>query len=174
MFIAENLNKLVNNYLVEAKADWDNLSAYLTAYGDLGTKAIETFKKFKDRLKGQERDIYYWVKQDDPEAFIYRMNELRNTKSKTQLDKDARQRGSELVAENDDWKVYKITNHEASCQLGKGTKWCITMDTPEYWDGYAQEDYAFYFFIRKKPRGDNFDKIALQYDADSNFVAEFW
>lgn len=156
----------------EAKEDWMKLDQHLWQYPNQKDHVVEIFKTKKARLKPEERDLYFWLKKD-PEDFIYRMNELDSSVSKSEQ-KRIEKEDAVKVAENKDWTVYKIYSHEASCLYGKGTKWCITMKEPTYWDRYTEDDVSFYFFIRKQPKGDKWDKIALQYDSDSDTIEAFW
>lgn len=161
---------LDEEYLIEAKDDWIKLENHLASYQEIGSKAIELFKKFKSRLKAEERDLYYWLKKD-PEDFIYRMNELEAAPTRSQKSADAKS-GADFITENEGWKVYKINTHEAARLYGKGTKWCITMSESHYWDNYTKDGDRFYFMIRKSPLQDEFDKIAIQVTIDREI--KFW
>ena len=164
---------LDEEYLTESKEDWDKLFKFAaTDPPEIGGHAVEVFKAHRNRLKGEERDLYYWIRNGNPEEFIWKMNELETTATLSQK-KKADKIGATLVAENEGWRVYKIETHEAARLYGKGTKWCITMKNPEYWESYT-EDGSFYFIIRKKHKGDQFDKIAVQIDNDYNSVEWFW
>jgi len=143
--------KVVRDILSEAKADNDKLIAYV------GEDEANRFFKMKDRLKGSEKDLYYWLKKE-PQELTDRLDELENEKTRSQVDKEAKQ-GAELVAENDYYKVYKINTFEAAKKYGANTKWCITgkesgwiKDSNEnkYWKQYTDEGIEFYFFISKK------------------------
>ena len=143
--------KVVRDILLEAKADNDKLIAYV------GEDEANRFFKMKDRLKGSEKDLYYWLKKE-PQELTDRLDELENEKTRSQVDKEAK-KGAELVAENDYYKVYKINTFEAAKKYGANTKWCITgkesgwikdENENKYWKQYAEEGIEFYFFISKK------------------------
>ena len=69
--------------------------------------------------------------------------------------------GSETVWENQDL-ILKFVGNRESCQLyGKGTKWCITMRDEADFEEYAWVNIVFYFLLRRSPKGDPFDKVAL-------------
>jgi len=84
--------------------------------------------------------------------------------TKSELEKEAKIKGAEKVFENDKAFVYRITTWEASCLYGKGTKWCISgeSDSHHFYDYFMK--YAIYFVIRKQPKRDNYDKIAILVD----------
>ena len=132
---------------------------------------FEQFKALKPRIQdAEQRDIDSWAKQgwDKFQTFV---DELKGTKSKNQIKKQEKSEGAELIAENDDWKVYKITSHEASKRYGSNTKWCITQDEDTHWASYAKK-YNFYFIISKKKRESPWNKIALMVDTDGKET--FW
>lgn len=140
-----------NHLLTEAKADNDKLIAYV------GEDEANRFFKMKDRLKGSEKDLYYWLKKE-PQELTDRLDELENEKTRSQVDREAK-KGAELVAENDYYKVYKINTFEAAKKYGANTKWCITGkesgwikdgNENKYWKQYTDEGIEFYFFISKK------------------------
>lgn len=143
--------KVVRDILLEAKADNDKLIAYV------GEDEANRFFKMKDRLKGSEKDLYYWLKKE-PQELTDRLDELENEKTRSQVDREAK-KGAELVAENDYYKVYKINTFEAAKKYGANTKWCITgkesgwvkdENENKYWKQYTGNGIEFYFFISKK------------------------
>lgn len=148
--------------LTEAKVDIDRF----VAWG--GQELYDKFIKLKPRLKSPENDVTYWTSTKTPrkpEELETKLGELELTKTKSQLDSEARE-GAELVAENDSFLVYKIKNFEASKKYGKNSTWCIAgskqwirndMQPNQYWDRYKNDGIIFYFFIRK----DNTDKYAF-------------
>ena len=149
---------LQEDLLTEAKADTDKLIAHV------GEDEANRFLKLKDRLKGAEKDLYYWIKKE-PEELTKTLDALEATPTRSQKDKEAG-KGAELVAENDYYKVYKINTFEASKKYGANTKWCITgkesgwikdENENKYWKQYTDRGIEFYFFISK----DNKHKYAL-------------
>ena len=139
---------------------------------------FDKFKKLRDsKIKSTEdKNIDNWAKKDfkDFKEFV---NKLGEEKSKSQLEKETKMEGAELVAENELWKVYRITTHAAARIYGSGTKWCITEPNSEYWDNYIREN-NFYFFISKLPKDSDetgegqWYKIALS--VDTNGTEVYW
>lgn len=66
--------------------------------------------------------------------------------------------------------VVRPNSEEASCYYGQGTQWCIAAtNSRNYWDDYANDQGAVFFFILDKDaqlREDERDKIALVYDTN--------
>ena len=46
--------------------------------------------------------------------------------SKADKRRSDKERGAELIYQDDLWKVYRITTYSAAKIYGSGTKWCIT------------------------------------------------
>ena len=136
--------------LKEAKADFDRMANILVDY-DLANSneavlLVKKFKDFKDRnlIKGRDRDISTWYSR--PVEFIDFIEDLENKKSKTQKNKQAK-KGAELVAKNNEWKVYRIYTHTASCLYGKGTKWCTAGKDSRYFRDYKKRGIVLYYVI---------------------------
>jgi hypothetical protein len=156
----------MSNNLLEAKADIQKLVDFA------GKDIADRFLALRNKIKGQEKDLYYWIKNKTPNDLETYLNSFENTKSSTQLKKDTADKGAKLVDETEHWKVYKILTFDAAVKYGKDTKWCITGARGEgdrYWKMYTRSNATFYFFISKidyDPRGRD-SKFALAlYPAD--------
>jgi hypothetical protein len=135
---------------------------------------IADFKKLKDQNrigKVEDRNIDNWGKKPF-EKFQEFIDRLKSERSMTKQRKLKKMEGAELRAENDDWRVYKITTHEAAMIYGSGTRWCITKYDGEDWREISF-DNDFYFLISKnRPKDDPWYKIALQVDRDGSKI--YW
>jgi hypothetical protein len=148
--------------LNEAKADTQQLVDFA------GKDLADRFLNIKHRLKGQEKDLYYWIKNKSVAELEQTVSSVENTSSSTKKRKQSAQEGAGLVCETEHWKIYHITSFEASQYYGRDTRWCITGinnygDT--YWNQYTSQGVAFYFLISKQDydsRG-KFSKIAIAY-----------
>ena len=122
---------------------------------------FDQFKTLKPRIpEAEKRDIDQWAKQDW-EKFKTFIDELKGTKSKSEIKKLEKMEGAELVTENDGWFVYHITSHAASRRYGSNTKWCITQPSSQHFDNYIKTN-NFYFLISKIKRTSPWNKIAVQ------------
>ena len=146
--------------LNEAKADTQKLVDFV------GADYADKFLAIKHRLKSPENDLYYWIKNKEPQELIDTINNLESTATNKEV-RDESKSGGILVAENEDWKVYHITTFEASQFYGRDTKWCITgidNNGDKQWKDYHdRRGVEFYFFIKKNDynnRGTN-SKYAL-------------
>lgn len=158
----------MNESLTEAKADTERFLKWISdgyksmkysdwASGVYAKEAVDVFNKYKNSLKGEQRDIYSWMKKPFSEfaSLVSSLQKKDDEKAEVARKEDE---GAELVYENDDWLVYEITNYEASVKYGKGTKWCISgskrwengKNGREHWDGYHESGILFYFFINRK------------------------
>lgn len=153
----------VNDNLHEARADIEKLKNHLASVSDKAFDYVDDFidLKNKNKIKGSESDIYYWLKKD-PQELIKFIEEKINSVTNTQSKKHLKVSGSRFVCSNDYWNIYAILNHDACKIYGKNTKWCITEQSDYYWRKYLLQNYRFYFAIKKIPNFDSFDKVALQ------------
>lgn len=150
-----------NNFLVEAKADIERFKNWLLQYsnGDEEslTSYLDYFLSIRNNIKSPYNDFYYWIKNSTQKDFLEYIIQLKNDREEKNRVKTAEKEGAELIYSDNDWKVYHITNYEASAKYGKGTKWCIT-GTERWNDGNSGEEtfkeyheknnVEFYFFIK--------------------------
>ena len=118
---------------------------------------VDMFLNLKQRIKSPYNDFYYWMKNSTQNDFIDYINKLSKEVEDRKQAKQKEKDGAELIYSDDTWKVYHITNYEASAKYGKGTKWCIT-GTKRWNDGedgketfldYHEKNHVeFYFFIK--------------------------
>jgi hypothetical protein len=131
-------------------------------------------------------DLLNWFennksKLDDKDINKYTVYSLQSTfnkvgVSKSQKQKEIKGEGAKLIYENDEYLLYEIYNHEASCYYGSGTKWCITGKNPNNpdggsysWDSYRKEGAGFMFLIKKNGDMDDvYYKIAIAYTDKDN------
>jgi hypothetical protein len=115
-------------------------------------------------------------KIDEKDINKYTVDTLQSTFdsigiSKSQKQKEIKGDGSKLIYEDDEYLLYEIYNHEASCYYGSGTKWCITGNNPnnpnggsQSWDMYTEEGAKFMFLIKKNGVMDDiYYKVAIAY-----------
>jgi hypothetical protein len=161
MFLNEEFLEIYEELseLNEAKADTQKLIDFA------GEDLANRFLAIKNKLKGSEKDLYYWIKKTPEELETFLTN-AEQKKSKTQIKKEVAGEGAKLVCSTQHWDVYNITTYEAAQKYGRDTKWCITGINnwgTSYWQDYKYNKGAnFYFLIAKE----NYDPRAL----DSKFA----
>ena len=142
--------------LVESKQDIEKFKQWA------GEELANRFFAVKDRLQGNQKDIYYWMglekqwgKQGALQELSSTLRELENIPSKKERQELAKG-GSTKVYEDNDWLVLRIDTYEAAVKYGKGTQWCITgnnsYDGRTDFDMQSEGVYDFYFFIPKNPK----------------------
>ena len=85
---------------------------------------FELFKELKkrDKIKNKdEKNIDRWGKKTFQEFKSF-VDQLTETRTKSQDKKLKKMEGAELVAQNDDYYIYRITTHDAVLAYGSGTK----------------------------------------------------
>ena len=129
---------------------------------------LDLHKKLKDmkRLKTDDINIDVLAKGKTFDDFKSLMSRYSEKDTATKKDK-FNELKNKIVAENDEWTVYKIDTAEEAYLFHGLTKWCIVSgsksDAEEYFDLYTLERNSnFYFIVRKNPIDDKWDYIALQ------------
>ena len=119
-----------------------------------------------------------------PDIYTYRPQDLaslRDNLLKLQRAKDRKRRERErlyriegemetdVVYDASDLVVRHIKNKQASVHHGLGTKWCISMLREGHFEDYEAQNATFFFFERKTPQNDEFDKMALMLPRGSSW-----
>lgn len=153
----------VNDNLHEARADIEKLKNHIASATSNPQHYVDIFidLKNKNQISGANSDIYFWIKKPAKDLIDFIEEKSRNT-SKSKNKKNLKLAGSRFICDNDEWLIYSITSHDACRYYGRNTKWCITEESDFYWRKYLLQGYRFYFCLRKSPKYDSFDKIALQ------------
>ena len=116
------------------------------------------------------RDIYSYRPQDlahlrDALSKVERAQNKKR-KARERLYKIEGAMDADVVWQSDSLVVRHIRNKQASVHYGLNTKWCIAMNREGYFDDYESHNATFFFFERKKPVGDEYDKSALMFSRD--------
>jgi hypothetical protein len=129
---------------------------------------LDLHKKLKDmrRLKDTEINIDVLAKGKSFDEFKSLMSRYSEKDTATKTDKFNELKNN-IIAENEEWVVYKIDTAEEAYLFHGLTKWCIVsgseFDAEKYFDQYVFESNSnFYFIVRKNPIRDKWDYIALQ------------
>ena len=131
---------------------------------------FEKFKALRDKnkLSGNEKNIDLWAKNSF-EEFKNKLDELSKEKTKTAKKKEARTEGAKLIAENEGWRVYEISNHKAAMLYGSDTKWCITQADGEDYNNYSDTNNIYYLLSKTlNTRENTWAKVALLVDSAGN------
>jgi len=124
---------------------------------------FELFKELKkrDKIKNKdEKNIDRWGKKTFQEFKSF-VDQLTETRTKSQDKKLKKMEGAELVAQNDDYYIYRITTHDAVLAYGSGTKWCITQPDGRYWKQYSARNNFYFFIAKHKSKNDPLYKVAM-------------
>ena len=124
--------------------------------------------------------------------YLNRFNEISSNLSKTDIYQykslgelvddikkyDSRNRRSPEILKDtnlvyDDGRYFVVNplSSKASCQYGKGTKWCTASENPEQFNKYNDDGKIFYIIDRRLKQGDPLYKIALlkKFEGDEMF-----
>ena len=134
---------------------------------------VDLFHKFAGQRYAVDGDNWERI---HPDIYSYKpkdLAKLRDALLKFQSAQDAKRKERErlyhidgdmdvdVVHEDADLVVRHIKNKAASAHYGLGTKWCISMLRESYFENYEVNNATFFFFERKVPKGDDYDKMAL-------------
>jgi hypothetical protein len=98
----------------------------------------------KNLIKNKDINSYKFLSQLKTEV-----SRLENKTSKTQIKKDIKVSGSDVVYEDNVVKVVNPKTHEASKIYGSNTKWCTTEKDPKTWNDYSNRAIKMYYFLPK-------------------------
>jgi hypothetical protein len=101
------------------------------------------------------------------------LNKLKRAQDKKRREREKLYRiqggvEADVIYDSDDLIVRHIKNKNASIHYGHATKWCISMSREGYFEDYETHNATFFFFERKKPAGDEFDKVCLMMPREQN------
>ena len=141
-----------------------------------GQRLERTGAQVRRARRAHQRLNYGDSNQVHPDVNTYRpqdfaklrdlLNKLKRAQDKKRKEREKLYRieGSveaDVVYDSDDLIVRHIKNKNASIHYGHDTKWCISMTQEGYFEDYETHNATFFFFERKKPVGDEFDKVCL-------------
>ena len=165
---------IANNqkYLEWIARDYMNSVAQNDLYLEMVLDAVKTFDRKRNNLK--VKDLYSYDSYND-------LNDaLNNLKKRQRVIKTHEQ--SEVVYEDDRFKVVVPESHDASCYYGAGTRWCTAAkDKPFHFKSYNQEGKLFYILDKTLPTSNPYYKVALSrkysggksfYDAPDDLISD--
>jgi len=116
-------------------------------------EAVSQFEKWKSHLP--QKDLYQYKSLEEVEEALenYKKEKTRNIKTHDE---------SEVVYEDDRFKVVVPRSHDASCYYGAGTKWCTaTKGNDNHFSSYDKEGKLFYILDKQTPTSNPNYKVAL-------------
>ena len=114
---------------------------------------VEEFDRVRPNLK--KLDLYqYDNRQEVTDALeAWKKEKIRNIETHKE---------SEVVFEDDRFKVVVPKSHTASCYYGAGTKWCTaSKDADHHFTNYDKDGKLFYILDKSAPTSDKYYKVAL-------------
>ena len=139
--------------------------------GTLST--VEEFDRVRPNLK--KKDLYQYSNRQEVVTALqdWEKEKTRNIETHSE---------SEVVYEDDRFKVVVPNSHTASCYYGAGTRWCTaSLDNPGHFTNYDKEGKLFYILDKTAPTSNQYYKVALNktykggntyYDARDSSIAD--
>jgi hypothetical protein len=78
--------------------------------------------------------------------------------SKRQEKQKAKASGSTKLYEDENFLFIRINSKQACVEYGKGTIWCITMESASFYEEYSMSNVVFYFLIKKDEENEDGEK----------------
>jgi hypothetical protein len=126
----------------------------------------------------QVKDITFWsktrikpvlgIKGPTLKTMHQLLNRLSALKSRSDFNKLKSTKDIDIVYQDERFFVARPITKEASCALGKGMSWCITLPTSDYFNEYSGEGKVFVFIIDRFASDDNYWKVAVEGEIDSS------
>ena len=163
MYNRKKLIKVLSRLVQADYTDVKKLFLKQNAHSQEINEYFELFKELKkrDKIKNKdEKNIDLWGKKTFQE-FKNFVDKLTETRTKSQEKRLKKMEGAELVAQNDDYYIYRITTHDAVMAYGSGTKWCITQPNGKYWQQYSARNDFYFFIAKNKSKDDPLYKVAM-------------
>lgn len=157
----------------------ESKATYLQKYKDEADakKIVDAFWQIKSRLHAPENDIDWWIKKpfNALKDFVLSFDNQSNVKTRRAeaVYQEAIDNGAELLDERNGYEFWYIPTYDAMKVIGRDyknrpAKWCVASDDPSFWyENYDQSE--FIVLVRKQPKHDEFDKVAIQFEDGGNY-----
>lgn len=165
---------IANNqkYLEWIARDYMNSVVQNDLYLEMVLNAVETFDRKRNNLT--KKDLYSYT------DYNQLTQALDNLKERQRVIDTHEQ--SEVIYEDDRFKVVVPESHDASCYYGAGTKWCTASKDSDYqFKNYNREGKLFYILDKTLPTSNPYYKVALNktykggksfYDAPDKLISD--
>jgi hypothetical protein len=118
-----------------------------------------------------------YMKEKDIYSPIYRnIFNLFEQNKKAQEIKDEksfnREEHVDVIHETDEYIIVRPKTHKGSLKYGANTRWCTaSKDNPSTFNSYSKNKFLIYL-VRKKTKGNYWDKVAFYCQNDKNFLTD--
>lgn len=165
----------VNYFFCEINRDWNSmigknmsfteqfeLQSIINVIGRVRNfKTFFTFCEYNEKNKIKNNDLSRLKSFDElSEEIIYADNKI----SFEEIDKQIIN-----IYEDDEWKIIKPLSRAASIKYGKGTKWCVSSVSSDYFIDYATRGLLIFVINKQKTKA----KIAIHKNLET-LVIGFW
>lgn len=132
---------------------------------------VDKFWQIKSRLRTPQNDIDWWMKKPFAElkSFVFNFD-IRNKAERRQdsYRQTAEENGANLLGVESGYEIWYVPTYDAMQALGRfykgrSARWCVASDDPDFWFDNHEND-EFVVLIRQIPKGNEFDKIAIQFE----------
>lgn len=134
----------------------------------------------KNKIQGSDRDIGSIRNWEQFEAVVIAARSIVTKSSKKK--KSGSNKNGIVVYEDDRWHVAIPFNWTGAKHFGRGVKWCITFNAPNYWMTYFWKKGSHFYVITDKPANqvqvsdqdkDPLNRVCAEVDKDGVLV-DMW
>lgn len=132
-------------------------------------RIIDEIKLFDSLLPYmKEKDIYSPIYRDISNLFEQneKAQEIKDEKSFN------REEHVDVIHETDEYIIVRPKTHKGSLKYGANTRWCTaSKNNLGTFNSYSKNKFLIYL-VRKKTKGNNWDKVAFYYQSNKNFLTD--
>jgi len=132
------------------RADAQNLNTFQLEDADQITDTLRNFERIKSQIPPQQRDIGSYPTYYQFEDYV---DEIAGGSAQTEISDEVLKRNDVTVLYNGPLGTVTIPKtHDASCVLGRGTKWCTATSNNDEWFKHYNESNDLIIY-KEKPGG---------------------
>lgn len=109
---------------------------------------LERFFQWKNFIQRDMRDLNRVPNIETLRNIVNDAKESYMAHQQQKANKDA-SLGTEVIYEDDNYKIFIPNNKGAACQLGKGTEWCTAAPGLEYYEQYHKPEDPLFIIFKK-------------------------
>lgn len=128
---------------------------------------VELYWKVKDRLPEDKRELYSFEKSSDLENLLKEMEPSKRSERRV-----AKENGAVVLYKGDDFTTVQLTDKSSAVFYGKNTKWCISMESGDYFNSYTKDDKARLYVIINH-ENNNKHAVLIEYAISEAFQAPY-
>jgi hypothetical protein len=129
---------------------------------------VDLYWKVKDRLPEDKRELYSFEKSSDLENLLKEMEPSKRSERRI-----AKENGAIVLHKDDNFTLVQLVDKASAVFYGKGTKWCISMESGDYFNSYTKDDKARLYVAINHSKNSSKHAILIEYAISEAFNAPY-